>query len=243
VEIRRAMGVAERSDPGDNDAFTNMAAAAVLRHAQSLAQQLGFAVPPEWTTAAERLVLMLDGDVILDHEGYDSAEEKAATPSAPAGLLLFGHPVTPDVASATRQYYLRRADEYAGSPMLSALLGVFAALEGDRRRSAALFEEGYAKFCSPRFANVHEFRVDRFPDEPVAGPFYANLSGFLLACIYGLGRLRLGPGGPDAWCRPGPIVMPAGWDGVEIDRIWAHGRPHHFLACHGDQRARIETHD
>jgi protein-glucosylgalactosylhydroxylysine glucosidase len=53
---------------------------------------------------------------------------------------LFGHPVQPEVASAPRRYYLSRADEYAGSPMLSSLLGVFAAHEGDRRRSADLFD-------------------------------------------------------------------------------------------------------
>src|SRR6185436_8881892 len=33
-EILRAMGAAERGQPADNDAFTNIAAAAVLREAQ-----------------------------------------------------------------------------------------------------------------------------------------------------------------------------------------------------------------
>ena len=138
--------------------------------------------------------------MILDHDGFRFDEEKAATPSAPAALLLFGHPVDPAVASATRRAYLDVADDYVGSPMLSSLLGVFAAHEGDRRRSSALFEEGYGKFCSDRFANVHEYRPDRFPDEPVAGPFYANLSGFLLALhvraratsAWALGRRRRG---------------------------------------------------
>jgi hypothetical protein len=37
--------------------------------------------------------------------------------------------------------------------------------------------------------------------------------------------------------------MPSLWDGVEIERIWAHGRRHRFLACHGDERARIEPLD
>ena len=135
------------------------------------------------------------------------------------------------------------ADDYVGSPMLSSLLGVFAAHEGDRRRSSALFEEGYGKFCSDRFANVHEYRPDRFPDEPVAGPFYANLSGFLLACMYGLGHVRLGPGLPASWCREGPVVMPTLWEGVEVERVWAHGQPHHLVARHGDERARIQPLD
>jgi hypothetical protein len=103
-----------------------------------------------------------------------------------------------------------------------------------------LFEEGYRRFCSDRFANVHEHRPDRFPDEPVAGPFYANLSGFLLACTYGLGHIRLGPGPPASWCQQGPIVMPTLWEGVEIERIWAHGREHRLVARLGDERADIE---
>ena len=41
VEILRAMGVAERSEPFDNDAFTNIAAATVLRDAVAIANQVG----------------------------------------------------------------------------------------------------------------------------------------------------------------------------------------------------------
>jgi hypothetical protein len=243
VEIRRAMGVAERAEPFDNDAFTNMAAAAVLGHAVALARRVGVEPGAAWAAMADDMVLAIEDGVILDHDGFTQDEEKAATPSAPAGLLLFDHPVEPAVASATRRSYLDRADEYVGSPMLSALLGVFAAHEGDRQRSADLFEDGYAAFCSERFANVHEYRPDRFSDEPVAGPFYANLSGFLLGCTFGLGHVRIGPGPAASWCRSAPIVMPSLWDGVEIDRIWAHARPHRLVACHGDERARIEPLD
>jgi hypothetical protein len=243
VEILRAMGIAERSKPFDNDAFTNIAAAAVLRHAIAIASQVGMTVPEAWALMADRIVLAVRDDVILDHDGFRRDEEKAATPSAPAALLLFGHPVAPAVASATRRAYLEAADDYVGSPMLSSLLGVFAAHEGDRRRSSALFQEGYGKFCSDRFANVHEYRPDRFPDEPVAGPFYANLSGFLLACTYGLGHLRLRPGPPASWCEEGPIVMPSLWEGVEMERVWARGHRHRLVARHGDERARIEPLD
>jgi protein-glucosylgalactosylhydroxylysine glucosidase len=239
VEFVRAMGVAERSKPFDNDAFTNIAAATVLRDAVAIGTQVGSEVPQSWALMADRIVLPIEDGMVLDHDGFRFDEEKASTPSAPAALLLFGHEVDPAVASATRRAYLDRADDYVGSPMLSSLLGVFAAHEGDRRRSGAMFEEGYGKFCSDRFANVHEYRPDKFPDEPVAGPFYANLSGFLLGCMYGLSHLRLGPGSPETWCREGPVVMPTLWEGIEIERVWAHGQPHHLLACHGDDRARL----
>ena len=141
LEIRRAMGVAERHVPYDNDAFTNIAAAAVLRDAMTIAQHIGTTVPDDWAMMADRMVLAVRDGVILDHDGFSWDEEKAATPSAPAAVLLFDHPVDPAVASATRRAYLDVADEYVGSPMLSSLLGVLAAHEGDRRRSSALFDD------------------------------------------------------------------------------------------------------
>ncbi|MFM6854795.1 MAG: hypothetical protein ACKOUM_12020, partial [Sphingopyxis sp.] len=48
VEFVRAMGVAERSEPFDNDAFTNIAAATVLRDAVAVGNYLGCTVPQTW---------------------------------------------------------------------------------------------------------------------------------------------------------------------------------------------------
>jgi hypothetical protein len=243
-EIRRALGVAERPQPGDNSAFVNVGAIRVLRQAAELAEQLDLPVPPEWRPIADGLVLPIDDEgVLLDHDDFDPNEEKAATPAAAAALTLFGSPVAADVASATRRCSLDRAKEYLGSPMLSSLFGAWAAQEGDRQRSIELFEEGYAAFCSKRFANVHEYRSDVFPDEPVAGPFYANLAGSLLACLFGLSRIRLGTGAPASWCEEGPLVMPDGWDGIEVQRVWAQGRAHRLIARHGDPRAQLEPLD
>ena len=132
------------------------------------------------------------------------------------------------------------ADGYLGSPMLSALYGVWAARLGDRAQSARLFEEGYAAFVSDRFLNTHEYREDRFPEQPVAGPFFANLGGFLLGCLYGLPGLRIGPGTPESWCER-PVVMPEGWDGIAVERIWVRGQPAALVARHGDARATIDV--
>jgi hypothetical protein len=132
------------------------------------------------------------------------------------------------------------ADDYVGSPMLSALLGAWAAMLPDRARAARLFEEGYGKFSCDRFNVVHEYRDDKFPDEPVSGPFLANIGGFLMSCMYGLTGIRIGPGTPDTWCVR-PVSMPDLWDGVEIERVWVRGSAASLRAKHGDRHATIDV--
>jgi trehalose/maltose hydrolase-like predicted phosphorylase len=240
-EIHRNMGIAERKRPVNNAAYVNMAARTVLREAVWAAERLGYAAPRTWTSIAERLVMpySADGTFILNHDGYHPTEEKGNTPEALAGLFPLGYEVSREIEQATLRYYLDRVDDYLGAPMLSAICGVWAAWVGDRARSLKLFEEGYAAFVSERFLNTHEYREDRFPEQPVAGPFFANLGGFLMACLYGLPGIRFGPGEPETWCRR-PVVMPDGWEGIEVERVWVRGQPARLLAYHGDDRARLE---
>jgi trehalose/maltose hydrolase-like predicted phosphorylase len=243
-EIRRAMGIAEREAPSDNVAFVNLAAKRVLREASECGERLGAVVPRLWRDIEEGLVVPFadDGCVILDHDGYSVDEEKGDTPAVLTAFFPIGYRGGDDVERATFAFYLDRADSYAGSPMLSALLGTWASRLGDRDRSAELFEEGYGKFVSPRFLNVHEYRADKFPDQPVAGPFYANIGGFLMGCMFGLTGIRPNAGAPDMWCER-PVFMPQTWDGVEIERAWVRGRPASIHAMHGDEHATIELLD
>jgi hypothetical protein len=71
----------------------------------------------------------------------------------------------------------------------------------------------------------------------MAGPFVANLAGFLYSCLFGLTRIRPKMGAPSEWCQPGPIVLPEGWEAIEVERLWVHGRPARLSARHGDDRA------
>lgn len=239
-EIRASMGIAERTQPINNGAYMNMATQVAMGEIIDCARRLGYAVPTVWTDIARHIVIPRDAQtgVIVSHDGYDPGEEKGATPDPLAGLFPFGYRADLLTERATTEYYLAMANRYIGSPMLSALYGVWAARLGDRERSARLFEEGYAAFVSDRFMDTHEYREDRFPDQPVAGPFFANLGGFLLGCLYGLPGLRIGPGTPESWSERS-VVMPEVWDGIEVERIWVRGQPAHLLARHGDARATI----
>jgi len=241
-EIRDAMGVAERGTPADNQAYLNMGASVLLRKAAEMARDLGYLTPHVWDHVADQLVVPLDesGKRIITHDGFDVHEEKGATPEPPAAFTLFGYKVDPMVERSTLAFYVDRAADYIGSPMLSALYGVWAARLGDRSLATHLFDEGFAKFVSPRFMNIHEYREDKFPEQPIAGPFVANLAGFLFGCLFGLTRLRPNAGDPSSWFESGPIVLPEGWDAIEVERIWVHGRPARLVARHGADRAELQ---
>jgi protein-glucosylgalactosylhydroxylysine glucosidase len=90
--------------------------------------------------------------------------------------------------------------------------------------------------------NTHEYRDDRLPEgQPPAGPFTANIGGFPTACLYGLTGPHARRRDPSEWPRRA-AATPEGWDGIEIERVWIHGRPTRLYAVHGE-RARLEPLD
>ena len=232
-EIRASMGIAEREQPVDNAAFTNMAAVVVLNDAVRIGERLGRSVDPRWRAVAEGMVLPRRGRVVVSHDGYRKTEEKGGTPDPLMGLWPFGYRLDPEDEQATLSFYLDQADAYVGSPMLSALYGAWAARTGDRALALKLLDEGYARFESGRFSQILEYRFDRFPEQPRAGPFFANMGGFLSSLVLGFPRLEPGEGEPETWSKA-PAVLPAGWEAIEIDRIWVRGRPMRLEARHGE---------
>jgi hypothetical protein len=242
-EILGAYGIAEREELSDNSAYVNLTAKLALQEAIACAQRHHFRPGNSWGRIADHLVVPIDAEtaVIQDHDGYRPDEEKGPTPAPLAALFPAGYRPAAPIERATIEFYLSLADEYLGSPMLSALYPTWASRVGDRQRAASLFEEGYAKFTSDRFGNIHEYRMDKFPEQPVSGPFLANLAGALLNCYYGLPGLEPDSDDPSTWARR-PIVMPAGWNGIEVESLWIRGRRATLRAYHGQAKAQLEYH-
>jgi trehalose/maltose hydrolase-like predicted phosphorylase len=236
-DIAESMGIAEREEPVRNAAFTNMAAVVVLRDAIEVAGLLDRPVDPAWSDIAAKMSIPRRDKVIVSHDGYRTNEEKGATPDPLMGIFPFGYPVDPEVEQATLKFYLDMAQDYVGSPMLSALYGSWAARTGDRSLALKLLEDGYAGFCVGRFLQTLEYRADRFPEQPQAGPFFANIGGFLTSLLFGFAGLEPSIEGED-WAHR-PIVLPQGWRAIEIDRLWIHGRAMKLVARHGAERAEL----
>ena len=236
--IQASMGIAERLQPADNAAFTNMAAVVVLREGARIAAELGLEADPAWTAIADGLAIPMRGKIVVSHDGYRVDEEKGATPDPLMAIFPFGYRLDPETEAATLAFYLERADAYIGSPMLSALYGAWAARLGDREAALSLLEDGYGAFCAGRFLQTLEYRPDRFPEQPRAGPFFANIGGFLTSLLWGFSGLFPSGDAPGAWAER-PVVLPRGWRAIEIDRVWVRGQPMRFSARQG-QLARLE---
>ena len=101
-----------------------------------------------------------------------------------------------------------------------------------------LLDDGYGKFCVGRFLQTLEYRPDRFPEQPQAGPFCANIGGFLTGLLYGFTGLRSGPGEPASWAER-PVVLPVGWTSIEVDRLWVRGKAMRLVARQGAERAEL----
>jgi hypothetical protein len=239
-EIRNVIGIAETGTTVDNSAFINMAAVVAMREAIALSKNLGLPYKQRWEDIADNLVIPVDPRtrVIQNHDGYHPDENMGSTPEAAAGLFPLDFQTDPDTERATFEFYVGLADKYAGEPMLSAMLGVYAARLGDRAASLDLFEKGYGDFVIEPFTVTAEYSPQVYPDRARAGPFTANLGGFLTSCLYGLTGLRLHGGDPASWFGR-RIVLPAGWDAIHVDQIFARAQPRAVHAAHGDERGRL----
>jgi trehalose/maltose hydrolase-like predicted phosphorylase len=239
-EIRRVIGIAEqREEPIDNAAYMNMGAAVVLREASEAARRLGHQDADRWERIAREMFVPRKGDVILNHDRFtaDEGGVAGATPEALAGLWPMGFHLDPAAERATLEFYLGRVEPYVGYPMLSPLLGTYAARLGDRARSAELFERGYADFINEPFWETDEFSR-KFDDKPPVGPFQANIGGFLMSCLYGLPGIEASILPPEQWPTR-KVVLPDGWDAIEVERLWVRGRETSLVARHGAERAEL----
>jgi trehalose/maltose hydrolase-like predicted phosphorylase len=238
-EWRRLGGAAERKDLVDNDAMTNLIARSVLDRAVAMASELGFDAPDAWDDVARRLYVPLRADgAIASHDGHRFDEEQGAAPSPLLALFPYWVDVGEPTARKTLELYLDHWADFVGRPMMPALYATWAAWTGDRQLSLKLLQEGYGAYQMGRFAQTLEYRLDKIPDGVAAGPFFANIGGFLHTLLLGLPGLRCGAGPPETWPQR-PVVLPAGWSAIECDRLWIQGRPARLRAKQGAERADL----
>ena len=240
-EIRHITGPDEGLDNVHNNAYTNMAAVVVLREATGLARRLGLPPPASWTAIADGMFLPVDPQthVMLKHDAY-RYDGGMCCPETLGGFFPFTFSHSPAVDRATLRYHLDLAETYLGMPMFSALFGVWGARAGDRQLAARFLEAGIFPHVVEPYLQFNETAAG------LGGPygnaattvFLTNPAGFLMSLLLGLTGLQLDRGDPAQWGKF-PIVMPVGWDGIEVERVWARGKPMRLVARHGANHATL----
>jgi hypothetical protein len=239
-ELRHVTGPDETFDNVHNNAYTNVEAILVLREALAFAQRLGLTPPAEWADMAERFYLPIDPQTkcLLKHDGY----EYQGGMCGPETLNVFwplGYQAEPAVEAATYRFYLDRAHTYLGMPMHSSFFTVWAAQRGERKLARELLTAG---ICDNVVAPYHQFieaTARHNYSDHTHTVFLTNGAGLLMACYLGLPGLRIHAGRPAEWCQR-PVVLPEGWESIEVERLWVRGQPMRLHARHGAARATLE---
>jgi hypothetical protein len=242
-EVIHLVGVDESIYDINNNALFNMEAIVILREAQGFARRLGITPPAEWGAMEREIFIPIDPKTkaIPKHDTYEYTGGECMTETLLA-FFPFTYRASPELESATFKYYLELAHTTMHLPFVPALTGVFAARLGDRKFAAELFNAGVCNFMVEPFAMFTEYAdTHSGVKAPATTPFITAPGSFLMACLYGLTGLQLGPGEPESWFKF-PVAMPELWDGIEVERIWVRGHPAKLTARHGDAQGRIEYH-
>lgn len=126
--------------------------------------------------------------------------------------------------------------------MLSGFLGIFPAWLGDRKKALQFFSKANLEFFCDPFYQCTEYAMtsdEQHKPYGIVTPFLAGRGSLLSGLMMGLTRLSIWHDNVDDWLE-GPIVLPEGWEEIEIARIWIKGRPARVRAVNGAEHARIE---
>jgi protein-glucosylgalactosylhydroxylysine glucosidase len=235
-EIRNVVGVDEGIENIDNNSYTNIAAKIVLEQVCAFAR--ANALPADcrlWEKIATGMYIPVDEDarIILKHDAY--RYEGGPCVAETLGVffpLTYEHPDS-EIQDNTFDYHLALAETVLHFPMLSSLFGVWASRRGDRELALRCFTKGILEFVCEPYLSFSEWRGHSRPN------FLTNPAGFLTACLYGLTGIQLNPEDPGGW-PSFPVVLPEGWESIEIERIWIRNRRARLTARQGDSQARIE---
>ncbi|HVN04114.1 MAG TPA: hypothetical protein VMT86_06830 [Bryobacteraceae bacterium] len=218
-EIRNIMGPNEGVNNVDNNAYVNAGCAAALTAAVRCAGLIGYPAPGNWNRIASALVFPRDArsGALVAYEGCP----QDAFPDL-SFLLPFEPPLPPGALERTFAVFKQRQREYMIG-FATAGVAAGAAFLGDRKMAAELFELSWRPFWMAPFGMIKEAESQNY------GCFLTDFGAMLQAVLVGFTGLRIGEGD---WAKY-PAALPAGWNAIEVDRIWVRGEPKRLVAADG----------
>jgi hypothetical protein len=242
-EISHVMGIDEGTANVNNDSYTNSLCKLLLLHADRIAQQLGYAGNPAWQTVAEKLFIPINKEyqIIEQYEGVKIKDKMGEV--ALMAIFPYGYYHTRQLGENTIRFLLDHGLEDAlVYPMLSGFLGVFPAIVGDRKTARKFFDGGNLPFFVEPYRMCTEWSskspYSQKADQPVTF-FITGRGSLLTGLMMGLTRMDIWQENFEDWFS-GPIVMPEGWDGIVLEKVYLKGKPARIIALHGAPRATVE---
>jgi hypothetical protein len=241
-EIMFVTGIDEGSDNVGNDSYTNIICKIVLEHANRLAAKLGYPVNKTWQAIAETMFIPIHPELNFV-EQYEGCKIKPSLP--PESLMAFfpyGYSHSKTVDENTFRFFMEHdLKRYLSGPMLAGFLGVVPARLGDRKIARQYFDEGTLSFFIEPFMLCTEGGAIHYKNYPDALTtiFLTGRGSLMTGLLMGLTRLDIWQEDFEKWFA-GPIVMPEGWDGIVLEKVYLKGRCARITAMHGDAKAKIE---
>jgi len=175
--------------------------------------------------------------------GAGGAGEQHVNMDVALAFFPYGYSHSPEVDAATYRFFIEHdLEHYLALPMLSGFLGVIPARLGDRALARAYFDRGNLPFFTEPYRMSAEGAItaghyQRVPDA-VTTVFITGRGSLMAGLMLGLTRINFWKENLDDWFS-GPIVMPEGWDGIVLEKVFLRGRPARITALHGAPRAEV----
>ena len=245
-EILHITGIDEETPDVNNDSYSNIMAAKVLRTAAEYANKLGNGMRKRWLEIADGLYIPTRDGVLLQYEGQP--ESDCLHPAPLTAYFPYGYTAGKENDRKTLAHFIPRMEKYARYPMLSAWLGIFPAWLGDAERSLDYYDKTFLTFFAHPFYACTEFRIedaaDRYdPKVPLHTSFITSRGALLMGLAMGLTKLCPFKGTVEApieeWLGEG-ITLPAGWTKLTVGRIYLRGKAYRLTAEQGAKRAVLE---
>jgi len=233
-EIQHIMGPDEGVPNINNVSYMNLACKMVLTAAVRCAQMVAAHAPSSWGKIRDAFVLPIDNSKKIV-QPYDNPPPPSSSSYSMGQMdFLTVHDLPIDIELLRRTHAFEqgvRREKEAGAPAGSvfsigfaeAAVSATAAFLGDKQRALELFHRSWKNVWLEPFGMIREAPSQDY------GCFITNCGSLLQTVMLGYTGLRISEGD---W-RKYPASLPAGWNRIEIDRIFVRGEAKRLIATDG----------
>jgi trehalose/maltose hydrolase-like predicted phosphorylase len=241
-EILHVMGMDESVADTNNNAQVNILCKMAINAAIKTADKVGVKANPVWQKIYDQMAIPVDANGAIIPYDNCVVKDKAKGFSIGNLMALLAHepPISFEAYKKSWQLEEKVASEMQPTPacpcsnravgFICPPRAACAAFFGDREKAAEFAKIAFGKYILSPYMTAKEYQGH------TDGNFLTNQGAQLQSVIYGFTGLRLDEGNWNKY----PATLPAGWEKIEIDRIWIKGKPFKMTAEHGAKATLTE---